>query len=402
MEAFVFHGIGVGLLFLMNVVIGRAIGAAGYGVYSYALAIAGILAIMVPLGWPTALMRFIAQYMEQQRWDLLRGAVQRAFQITFICAALTSLALLTISYWPGLSQELETSLRYGALILPFLSFVELRRKALQGLQRVKSSIFPEEILLPLLMIGSVYLLSVATASGTLLVYSIAALVVFLVGSFLLWTSMPEQGCAAKPRFETRAWMVIALPMVFGGIGQIVMNRTDVLMLGVMENMETVGLYTAANRVALLNSFALTAASTVAAPMMASAFHAGRIREVRTIVHRTILFTSLITLPLFVVMLGWPSLVMELFGAEFADGGRLLQILALGQFVNTLTGPVGFALLMTGQERLFAWTTAIIALGNVAGNLIVIPTFGAVGAASVTAASISILCIWRYLLWRRTF
>lgn len=37
-EAFVLHGIGGGLLFLMNVVIGRAIGAAGYGVYSYALA----------------------------------------------------------------------------------------------------------------------------------------------------------------------------------------------------------------------------------------------------------------------------------------------------------------------------------------------------------------------------
>jgi O-antigen/teichoic acid export membrane protein len=97
-EAFILHAAGVGLLFLMHTVLGRSIGVEGYGTFSYALTLAGVLAIVAPLGWPTALMRFIAQYIEQRRWGLLRGAVQRSYQITALMAVLLSLTLFGVSY----------------------------------------------------------------------------------------------------------------------------------------------------------------------------------------------------------------------------------------------------------------------------------------------------------------
>jgi O-antigen/teichoic acid export membrane protein len=178
--------------------------------------------------------------------------------------------------------------------------------------------------------------------------------------------------------------------VFGGLSQVIMNRTDVVMLGAMVDMSSVGLYSAANRIATLNTFVLGAVSTIAVPMMAAAFHAGRHRQNRTILRYTMLLSTLGALPLFAIMVLRPQFLLGVFGPEFTHGGSLLQVLAFGQFVNAATGPVGFALLMTGRERVFAWTMGAAAAGNVVGNLIAIPIWGAVGAAAVTAVSVVLL------------
>lgn len=400
-EAFVLHAAGIGLLFLMHTILGRALGTEGYGTFSYALTLAGVLAIVVPLGWPTALMRFIAQYVEQQRWELLRGAIQRAYQITLFSAALAAVALWAISHWNRVSPDLATSLRFAALLLPLLAFVGLRRKALQGLQRVKASIAVEEIFLPLVVIAGMYLFAITSSSGALLLYAGAAFLAFLVGSVWLWRSLPAQSRAAKPEFRTRPWMAVAIPMIFGGLGQIILNRTDVIMLGAMTDMESVGLYGAATRLATLNTFVLGAVNTIAAPMIAAAFYGSRYQQVREIMVKAMLWSTIGALPLFAVMLFQPQLLLSLFGTGFIQAGALLQILAVGQFVNAATGPVGFALQVTGRERMFALAIGTAATANVVGNLLAIPAFGAIGAAYVTAASIMLLnLILLALVWLR--
>lgn len=391
-EAFVLRAAGIGLLFLMHSVLGRLIGPEGYGSFSYALALAGLLSVVVPLGWPTALMRFIAQYVEHQRWGLLHGAILRAHQITFIFSGLVALALWTITYWKDFTPSMVTSLRFAAVLLPLLAFVALRRKAFQGLERVKASIIPEDIILPLLVVGGATAFAVTTASQALLVYFAAAFLVFLLGSVWLWYSLPVEGRSAPLELKTREWMAIALPMVFGGISQMIIKRTDVLMLGAMVDLETVGIYTAANRIAMLITFVLGSVNIIAAPMLAAAYHGARHEQFKTIIRKAMLWSTIGGLPLFGVMILWPQWLLSFFGPQFVQGKLLLQVLAIGQLFNAATGPVGFAMLMTGMERTFAWTTGIVSMGNVLGNLVAIPIWGALGAAMVAAISIAVLNI----------
>ena len=56
-------------------------------------------------------------------------------------------------------------------------------------------------------------------------------------------------------------------------------------------------------------------------------------------------------------------MMSLFGPEFRAGGPVLTILAAGQYVNVLTGSVGYLLMMTGNERLVRNNMAVAALLN---------------------------------------
>lgn len=400
MEAFALHGVGAVLLFGMHAAITRSIGVEDYGVFNYSVALAGVLAVIVPLGWPTALMRFVAGYREERRWGLLRGVVTRAYQITGLTAGVAAVALWGSSYLGFVPPEIAVSMRFAALILPFLSFVALRRKALQGLQRVKYSIIPEEILVPLLVLLGVYVLAISTATGALLLYAAAALVAFVVGSIWVWRSMPEEGRTKAPEYATRAWMLVAMPMVFGGFSQVVMNRTDLLMLGALTtDMGSVGLYGAAVRVATLNTFVLFAVNTLAAPMMAAAYHAGRRDRVRTVFRGAILLSTLGALPLFATMFLFPEFVLGLFGERFTQGADILRILAVGQFINAATGPVGFALMMTGREKAFALTTGLVAAGTVLGHLVAIPAYGAIGAAVVTAVGVISLNASQYVLSR---
>lgn len=399
-EELVLRIAGLGLSFLLSASLTRRIGPEGFGVFNYALVLAGTLAMVTPLGWTTALMRFIGQYMEQQRWGLLRGVIRRGYQLTSLSAVLVALMLGGTSYWSGLSPELATSLRFAALFLPFLALVNLCRTAIRALQWVKASVFPQLIALPLTAIAGVYLFAITTAPGALLVYAGAALLTVLLSSALLLRSIPKQGRNARPGFKTRAWTIVALPMLFGSVSLIVMSRTDILMLGAMSDMETVGFFSVALRIATVSTIVFQAVNGLAASMIAAAFYGDRLRQVKAIMRVAIIFSTLGALPPFVIMIFWPQFLLGFFGPEFVHAESLLRVLALGQFVNAATGPVGLGLLMTGQERAHAWTTAAAAMGNVLGNLIAIPIWGGIGAAWVTAATVVIWNVCNLFLFLR--
>jgi len=77
-----------------------------------------------------------------------------------------------------------------------------------------------------------------------------------------------------------------------------------------------------------------------------------------------------------------------FGEEYVQAAHLLQILIIGQFINVITGSVGYLLNMTGHEKdmrnvvFFSGPLALI-LG-----FVLTPLYGATGAAVATAIALA--------------
>lgn len=390
----------MGLLLLMNLLLGRVIGPEGYGTFSFALALAGLLAVVAPLGWSTALVRFISQYIEQKSWGLLKGVLLRAHQMTAVCSMTFATMLVAVAYSNYFTEDMATSVMYAGIILPFLAFAQVRKRALQGLQHVKSSIFPDEVLLPLLVSVGLLATGLTTAKGGLKLYAFCSLVALVAGGILLVRSMPSGGREARTEFKTGEWLAVALPMVFGGISRMILNRTDVLMLGAFTDMNSVGLYTAASKLAVLNTFALTTVNVLAGSMLARAYFGSENNHLGPILLKVMLWSTVGATPFFAAMLLYPDTLMGFFGRGFEEGSGLLRTLAFGQFINAAAGPVGLLLLMTERERIFAMTTGVIAGGNIIGNLLAIPLFGAMGAAVVTMASVVVLNVWQlFVAWK---
>ena len=95
---------------------------------------------------------------------------------------------------------------------------------------------------------------------------------------------------------------------------------------------------------------------------------------------------IISTPIFIAILIFPSFVLDFFGEEFTAGVIPLIILAIGQIINALCGPVMYLLNMTGKEKQARNIIIIASIINVALNLSFIPFYGLIGAAIATVVS----------------
>ena len=83
--------------------------------------------------------------------------------------------------------------------------------------------------------------------------------------------------------------------------------------------------------------------------------------------------------------------MGLFGNEFVAGESALWVLCIVQLINATSGPVIVVRTMTGNESIVARTLSYGAAANISLNVVLIPEFGATGAAAATSLT--------YLIWK---
>lgn len=399
--AFAVGGLAQGALLVMHVLLGRKIGPEAYGVFSFALGVATLLARVAPFGWHTAVTRFIAQYTVEKAWGLLRGVVRRSDQVTYITAAVAATATFALARAGVLEPQVSRGLEYAALMLPFLAVKFLRRRQLMGLHKAKLGLFLDEGAAPSMMIVVLVLAEITSAPSAIKSYAALLCAMAVTATILTRRGMPEATRTTNPEFQTRSWTATAVPLVLGTAGRMILNRIDIMMIGPMVGVYQVGLYSAAQRISYVLLFVPLIIGTIISPMVASAFYSKDLAAVRRMFLLSTGVSTAFAVPIAALLLLFPDTVMHLiFGQSFAGAAVLLQILLVGQFVYAITGPVETVMAMTGQGKAVGLTIAVIALFNIVGNYFAIQWYGAVGAASVTACSAVILSLWRLLLVRR--
>jgi O-antigen/teichoic acid export membrane protein len=174
------------------------------------------------------------------------------------------------------------------------------------------------------------------------------------------------------------------------------------MVGALQDMNGAGMYAAASRVAMLSQVILTTAGIMIVRNVTAAFHGGRIDELRALISTVRLWIVSLSLPVYLVIMVFSSQLLSLFGAGFTGGETLLRILASGQLINAIAGPVALVLSMIGGQRILAVIMAVGAALNIALNAWAVPRWGAVGAATVSASLFALLnialvaAVWRQL------
>jgi O-antigen/teichoic acid export membrane protein len=73
---------------------------------------------------------------------------------------------------------------------------------------------------------------------------------------------------------------------------------------------------------------------------------------------------------------------------------MLVLLMFGFLARAATGPTEYLLNMTGNQNVVALIYGIAAIGNIGLNLMMIPVWGAIGAAAATAIAVlvSTMCL----------
>ncbi len=194
----------------------------------------------------------------------------------------------------------------------------------------------------------------------------------------------------------------SLPLLISAVAVMIYLRSDLIMLGMMIGSKTTGIYSAAAQVSEIWNVIPLAIAPAVFPMILCAKKNGLEAYNRhfLIVLQSISFVAILIACF--VTIGAPFIVNVLYGPAFAEAGGILR-LHIWSIVFVFFGMI--QTLWDAGEKLY-WLTCIRtvfgAFCNVSLNLLLIPKYGASGAAFATVTSYAFAGFLLNASTRRTF
>lgn len=393
---FIVRAASVVIAFVTSVFLARTLGPDQYGIYAFVMALISILLMAVQVGLPTINLRETAVANSKRDWGSLIGIWRWSSMIAAAGSVIILAAtLLLVFLFPNvLEPSKRTALLYALPLVPLLAFTEICVTALRGLKWLVMGSIPGSLLRPLIFLLLLVALDQsgqleASAETATLANTIGGvcILVFAITSLLVLRPK-EVREPVVPVYQNRRWLNSIIPLTLIVGLQTINHNTDIVMLGSMAGDTDVGAYRVALSIATVAVFGLVVIDTVLQPRIAESHAKGDTSELQRIVSKAALFSFLTTIPaLLVIVLFGQFLLPLIYGPGYGSAFAPLLILILAQSINAFFGPVGSVLSMTGFERSSLLGLAIAAAVNVTLNVILIPPFGVVGAATATGLSI---------------
>ncbi len=183
--------------------------------------------------------------------------------------------------------------------------------------------------------------------------------------------------------------VVPISLLFSVIvSSSIYSTLDTTMLGMMQSAYSVGLYSAASKLARLISQLIVTMFTVFTPRVSYYIGKSDTAKFSTLVNNAIKLALFLCVPAVVAFFCYSSEGIVLFsGHEFVSANGAAKILSINLFFSVIDGFFGWQILVPlRKEKYLTLATFIGAVANFAFNYFLIPLFGVTGAAAATIIS----------------
>ena len=386
---------------LISILLTRLLGVAGFGVYSFGISVATILAIPTSKGISELVVREVARAKQTENWSFMKAILLWSTGFVFIYSAVVGTIIAIIA--PSIDSEnlLGRAALYSIIIVPLISLTGIWAGGLRGLKYPGLSLLPEGFLRPVFLLSFLLITGwlsslIFTAYNALMLFVIAAAIVVLCSAAMLIKVLPRE-VWSRPvsKGHHKKWLKLALPFAAIGGLMVVNRQVDLILLGVFMSETEVGLYRIAILGGMLILFGSQAINIVLSPYFAEHNKSQDRENIVELMRMSIFFSFSIALfaTVFLIIFGkW--ILAWVYSPAFLESYKPLIILSFANTVVALNGAIIALLNMTGNQnqtlRAFSFSVGI----NVILNTIFIIYFGILGAAIATMIS---LIIWSYLL-----
>lgn len=383
------------LTIILSVIISKTLGVHEFGVYAYIITLTSILVIPASLGFPELITRNIASYSTGLKWGLFKGILLKSSKIVIVSSSLIIILSLLVSFLlKNRIADYITIFWIALFFIPIISLNQIRNAILRGLHKTIIGQIPEVLVQPIVLIVVIFFLTLYSGKENvsaidIVLSRIGSMVVALIfGLYFLKKYIPYDVKSFSPEYDTVAWRQSALTfMIIEGVTQL-LNMMDIIMLGVLGDAESVGLYKVSSTGAWCVTFMFTSVNCVLGPIISKLAIEGEMAKLQSIVTYSSRLIFAATLPFaFCLIFYGKDILSMIYGAQFASGYKALAILSFGQLVNASLGSVVLILNMTGNEKSSLKGQGIALLFNVILNIAFIPKWGAEGAAMATCISV---------------
>ncbi len=384
--------VGAAIRYGNNIILTRLLGAKLYGLYALANTVVTVVTVPSALGLPMSLVHFLASSTERGEWGRLRWMVKASFRAVLFSSLLGAVLVLALAPWASRvifqKDGLLLPLSGLALALPLLALYLVCAGGLQGLRFIRGKVFIERIAHPLvftvlLLVGGYFFRSI---EYVLACFFIAAAAVLALGFF--WLRRRMSGLPQSP-FPGTAWRELlgfSTPLMFMNFLNFFILWSDILVMGMFRPAAEVGIYAIASRLATGVNMPTDSLGASLAPSFSSLTGRQDVEGLRRLFHTSTRWIFLLSSFAGLGLALGGHAILGIFGPEFQKGYAALCLLAGGQVVTALFGANGTLITMTGHPRVNLVNSVILGLGNLGLNLLLVPRYGPLGAASAAALS----------------
>jgi O-antigen/teichoic acid export membrane protein len=390
LAAIAFRGLGAALALCMHLVLVRFLGASDAGVFYLALAVASIGALVARSGLEYSVLRHVAGAIADSQALLAKSYIRYSGLAVLLSSIAVSTFIFLTAPWASDTvfhePRLSPIVRWLALSITPLALLALLAQGLKALKRTAFAVWSESASLPFFSIVLfVLFIPFYGLSGSGAAYFAAAIITTATALFMVNASLPGSRPAQRAVHVTREKIVSTLfksaaPIFWMTLCLALAKELPTLVVGLYGNTKEVAALAVAMRLSLAVNAVVTAVSAIAAPAFSALHQMGDRTNMERVARASASTSACAALPLLAILVFSPGWILGLFGPDFRGAEVMLIVLAVAQLINVLTGPVEFALMMTGHEltvRNVAIASLILMLLLCA---VLIPPFGAIGGA----------------------
>ena len=405
-HALLFRLSGLGLIFLLQVMLARLMGPSNYGDYTVIITTVNLLLVLSVFGFDSSILRFLPSFIAKKDYSSANGFVRFSYRMITILSILCSIGLFIFLLTKAKKNNIAFSegLFWGVLLIPFLAFVYQASAVLRSLNKIKTSLLSVYFLFPVLMgltcLYYYYSNDRLTVDAAMLINLGCSAVICIFINRRARKVLKEQAPSENLTFESRKWISVSSILFFTTAFDLLLRQSDILMVSYFLGNTKAGYYSVAAKLALLASLGLSVADYVFMPKIAALFESRQLMKLQQFVRNSSLQILSITLPVVFLLFLGGKWILGFFGNAFSFSYVPLVILLCGQVINAMTGMVGGLMSMTGYQKTFFAFYFFAFIIQFTLNIILIPIFDIVGAAIGSSLAMIFLNICAYIFVKK--
>lgn len=396
-------GFAMGYLFLFMLAYYHS--ATGLGIYGFAFSILSVLGTIALLGTKEFIIND-DKFSNIEERNIVFSIFSQALFYIIPVGAVISIALILLntnlmSYF-GQTDVMKYLLVTIALVLPFYIFVQITAIFFRAIKKLYFAEFFNSMGVHIFNMGALYYMmnySHETKLNDLLnifMYSfgtLAAVAFILVMYERYHLSLLRVSLDKLPKNVLQ----ISLSLMISTFGiSLLSGHLDIIMLGMYQPLNEVGYYVLTLAIASSSQVALVISNQLVAPKVMTYYHEKHFHPMKALVQDVGKILFFIAVIFLAIILLFPKEILGFFGETFNKDIVILTlfILAISQFISTISGSVVSMMNMTDHQKSLRNVIVVAVIAKILLNLLFIPIFGILGAA---VGTLIVTIFWRFSL-----
>ena len=373
--------------FLTGILVIRIITPEEFGLLSLGLTLIGIFVVIINFGMGMGLPRTISKQMASPESNsnvgqTITSSVLFTLFLGLFCTLILFIGADKISQILN-KDGLAVVLKVLSLTVLPIAFITVFGAIFRGLEFTKPAVLFQNISLNVtkILLVIIVFLTGLRFKGILAVYTIAAGLTFGLFAIYVVIKLKNSFEFSFSVHNAKELIFFSSPLLGVQLLQQLIVWVTTLFLGYYHSADAVGLYSAPFRLVLLLSMPLEAVVYIYLPIATRSITAKEDFDISSLYTTVTKWLAVFTLPMSLIMVfDSKFLVTTLFAERYSDAALILVVLTIGYSIHALLGPNGMTLIAFGNRRAMLISTVLGGGASSLISLILIPRFGAFGAA----------------------